>query len=64
MDLKEGWERKALIGVGVVVIIIIIYAYFVPFSGTPEPVYNQIKVLLPRLFQCHMLYHAANNSTI
>ncbi len=37
MDLKEGWEKKALIGVGVVVLIIIIYAYFVPFSGTPEP---------------------------
>lgn len=37
MDLKEGWEKKALIGVGVVVLVIIIYAYFIPFSGTPEP---------------------------
>ena len=37
MDLKEGWEKKALIGLGVVVLIIIIYAYFIPFTGTPEP---------------------------
>jgi hypothetical protein len=37
MDLKDGWEKKALIGVGVVVLAIIIYAYFIPFSGTPEP---------------------------
>jgi hypothetical protein len=38
MDLKEGWEKKALIGVGVVVLLIIIYAYFVPFTGTPDKV--------------------------
>jgi hypothetical protein len=38
MDLKEGWEKKALIGVGVVVLIIIIYAYFVPYTGTPDEV--------------------------
>ena len=37
MDLKDGWEKKALIGIGVVILIIIIYAYFIPFSGTPEP---------------------------
>ncbi len=36
MDLKDGWEKKALIGVGVVVLVIIVYAYFVPFSGTPD----------------------------
>ena len=36
MDLKDGWEKKALIGLGVVVVLIIIYAYFVPFSGTPD----------------------------
>lgn len=34
MDLKEGWEKKALIGLGAAVIIIILYAYFAPFSGT------------------------------
>jgi hypothetical protein len=38
MDLKEGWEKKALIGVGVVILLIIIYAYFVPFTGTPDKV--------------------------
>jgi len=38
MDLKEGWEKKALIGVGVVVLIIIIYAYFIPFTGTPDEI--------------------------
>lgn len=44
MDLKEGWEKKALIGIGIVFVIIIAYAYFVPFSGTPEPapVQNQV----------------------
>ena len=38
MDLKEDWEKKALIGVGVVVLVIIAYAYIVPFSGTPDNV--------------------------
>jgi hypothetical protein len=44
MDLKEGWEEKALIGVGIIVLIIIVYAYFVPFSGTPDnnTSYNQV----------------------
>jgi hypothetical protein len=36
MDLKDGWEKKAILGLGVVVLVIILYAYFVPFSGTPN----------------------------
>ena len=36
MDLKEGWERKALIGLGIIVVIIFIIAYFDPFIGTPD----------------------------
>jgi hypothetical protein len=38
MDLKEGWEKKALIGLGAVVLIIILYAYFAPYNGTPDNV--------------------------
>ncbi len=36
MDLKEGWEKKALIGLGAVVVIIILYSYFAPNTGTPD----------------------------
>jgi uncharacterized iron-regulated membrane protein len=36
MDLKEGWEKKALIVLGAVVLIIILYAYFGPYNGTPD----------------------------
>jgi len=36
MDLKEGWEKKALIGLGALLVIIILYAYFSPFNGTPD----------------------------
>ncbi|ADZ09400.1 hypothetical protein Metbo_1156 [Methanobacterium lacus] len=36
MDLKEGWEKKALIGLGAVVVIIILYSYFAPYTGTPD----------------------------
>lgn len=36
MDLKEGWEKKALIGLGAVVVIIILYSYFAPYNGTPD----------------------------
>ncbi len=36
MDLKEGWEKKALIGLGAVVLIIILYAYFAPYNGTTD----------------------------
>ncbi len=35
MDLKDGWEKKALIGVGVLVVVIIFYIYFIPYYGTP-----------------------------
>lgn len=36
MDLKEGWEKKALIGLGAAVLIIVLYAYFAPYNGTPN----------------------------
>lgn len=36
MDLNEGWEKKALIGLGALVVIIVLYAYFAPFGGTPD----------------------------
>ncbi|MTK63542.1 MAG: peptidase [Methanobacterium sp.] len=36
MDMKEGWEKKALIGLGVVVVIIVLYAYFAPYNGTAD----------------------------
>ena len=36
MDLKEGWEKKALIGLGAVVVIIVLYSYFAPYNGTPD----------------------------
>jgi hypothetical protein len=62
MDLKEGWEKKALIGVGVVVLIIIIYAYFVPYTGTPDkviPTQTAPAQLVPVPFS----QPTANNST-
>ncbi len=34
MDLKDGWEKKALIGVAVLVVVIIFYIYFIPYYGT------------------------------
>jgi hypothetical protein len=36
MDLKEGWEKKALIGLGAAIVIIILYSYFAPYNGTPD----------------------------
>jgi len=64
MDLKEGWEQKALIGLGVFVLVIIIYAYFVPFSGTPEPsiAQNQITPAAP-VVPIPFTQPAVNNST-
>lgn len=44
MDLKEGWERKALIALGVFIIIIIAYAYINPFSGTPDNSTQQVQI--------------------
>lgn len=35
MDLEPGWEKKALIIVGIVVLIIAVYA-FNPFHGNPD----------------------------
>ncbi len=63
MDLKEGWEKKALIGVGVVVLIIIIYAYFVPFSGTPEPSLQTNQSTPAQVVPVPYVIPAANNST-
>jgi hypothetical protein len=44
MDLKEGWERKALIALGAVIFIIIIYAYVNPFSGTADNSTQQLQI--------------------
>ena len=63
MDLKEGWEKKALIGVGVVVLIIIIYAYFVPFSGTPEPSLQANQSTPSQVVPVPYVIAAPNNST-
>ena len=35
MDLKPGWEKKALIIIGIIFIILVIYAYN-PFKSTPN----------------------------
>ncbi|MBI5680748.1 MAG: peptidase [Methanobacterium sp.] len=35
MDLEPGWEKKALIVLGIITVIIVIYA-FNPFAGTPN----------------------------
>ncbi len=35
MDLEPGWEKKALIIVGIIFIILVIYAYN-PFKSTPN----------------------------
>jgi hypothetical protein len=63
MDLKEGWEKKALIGVGVGVVIIIIYAYFVPFSGTPEPSLQANQSTPAQVVPVPYVIPGANNST-
>ena len=63
MDLKEGWEKKALIGVGIVVLIIIAYAYFVPFSGTPEPSLQTNQVSTTPATPIPYAVPAVNNST-
>jgi hypothetical protein len=63
MDLKEGWEKKALIGVGIVVLIIIIYAYFIPFLGTPEPSIQTNEVSTTPATPIPFAVPAVNNST-
>ena len=63
MDLKEGWEIKALIGVGVVVLLIIIYAYFVPFLGTPDTNTTQNQVTTTPVVPVPFSQPVNNNST-
>jgi len=63
MDLKEGWEKKALVAVGVVVLVIIIYAYFIPFSGTPEPSLQPNQASITPATPLPYSVPAANNST-
>jgi len=67
MDLKDGWEKKALIGLGVVVVLIIIYAYFVPFSGTPDnnTSYNQAvpAQVVPVPYSQPIINNSTSNST-
>ena len=63
MDLKEGWEKKALIGVGVAVLIIIIYAYFIPFSGTPSPSLQPNQVSTNSVTPLPYTVTTANNTT-
>ena len=63
MDLKDGWEKKALIGVGVVILIIIVYAYFIPFSGTPEPSLQSNQVTSTPVTPLPYSVPVVNNST-
>lgn len=63
MDLKEGWEEKALIGVGIIVLIIIVYAYFVPFSGTPDNITQTNQQTPAQVVPVPYVIPAANNST-
>jgi hypothetical protein len=68
MDLKEGWEKKALIGVGIAVLAIIIYAYFVPFTGTPDPSLQTNPTSppsnpVPIPFMAPTVNNSSNNST-
>lgn len=62
MDLKEGWERKALIGLGIVVVIIILYAYFNPFTGTPDNI-SQPQVTSPSPATPITFTSPSNNNT-
>ena len=70
MDLKEGWEKKALLGVGVFVIIISLYVYFAPYPGTPTTtVQNQDQIVpstvtpIPYTEQVTNNNSSTNNST-
>ena len=62
MDLKEGWEKKALICVGVLVLIITIYAYFIPFYGAPEPSLQQNQLSISPATPMPYAAPAVNNS--
>ncbi len=63
MDLKDGWEKKALIGLGVVVLLIIIYAYFVPFSGKPDNNTSYTQPVPAQVVPVPFSQPTANNST-
>jgi hypothetical protein len=63
MDLEDGWEKKALIGIGIVVLMIILYAYFIPFYGTPEPSLQSNQVSLTPATPIPYSIPAVNNST-
>ena len=68
MDLKEGWEKKALIGLGALVIIILLYAYFAPFNGTPDnstqPQVTTTGTTTPVTFVSPSNNNTTNNSTL
>ena len=63
MDLKEGWEKKALIGVGIAVSIIIIYSYFIPYYGTPEPSLQPNQTSISTVTPLPYAVPTTNNST-
>ena len=63
MDLKDGWEKKALLGVGVIILIIIFYAYFIPYYGTPEPSLQTNQVSTTPAAPLPYYVPAVNNST-
>ena len=43
MDLEPGWEKKALIVLGIIVVIVVVYA-FNPFHGNSEVKYSNDSV--------------------
>jgi hypothetical protein len=63
MELKEGWEKKALIAVGVVVVIIVLYAYFNPFTGTSNNTTQSVQVTPTPAVPVPYLNPTTNNST-
>ncbi|MBZ2165395.1 PepSY domain-containing protein [Methanobacterium spitsbergense] len=63
MDLKEGWEKKALLGVGIIIFIIIGYAYFAPFTGTPTSNITQNQTTPAQMVPVPYAMPSSNNST-
>jgi hypothetical protein len=63
MDLKEGWERKALIALGVIILIIIVYAYVNPFSGAPDNSTQQAQITPAQVTPLTYSTTSNNNST-
>jgi hypothetical protein len=63
LDLKEGWEKKALIIIAVIVIIIFAYA-FNPFKSTGNVTsYNQSSEPQPTTTQVAQTPSTSNNSS-